>query len=202
MLILACAPSPEKSCNFVQSSQKQRVSWPISGLTIGVHQNVLDQNPDFLDDTIAAAEVWNQHLLSTSYGKRIFGKVIVVDDVQAKSVNVLIKWNSTWDRKLMDEQAKTLLRFKGSEIVRAGIYFNGAAAYGQAGASYFSFSSGPVPKMSQVHFRSVMLHELGHAIGFAHINNEYSVMNRTLSNSTERTSLQKVDKDSLKCEYI
>ena len=48
---------------------------------------------------------------------------------------------------------------------------------------------------------SLLIHELGHAIGFDHILESFSVMNPRLPNGYRRVNLGSLELSSLNCEY-
>ena len=178
---------PEPSCNFVQNSKLQRVSWKGQIAKMYIHQSV----PVEFHKTIkSAADVWNQEV-----GYKVISIESVVNGSGAPSQDGynIIYWMNQWDSQKSEEQARTTIYWKGPYIYEADMRINAK------NHSYSILSDAPT---SQVDFHSLIVHEMGHVLGLSHISNETpSVMHPNLSTGYERRSLTKVDKNSLNCEY-
>ena len=55
--------------------------------------------------------------------------------------------------------------------------------------------------LGKVHFKSLIIHELGHALGLDHNEEQGSVMNSSLASGVIRAEVGMQDTSSLKCEY-
>lgn len=188
-LLVACAPQvePEESCNFIQNSQLQRVSWPHKSITVGLHKNVIHENPEYEAELEKALRRWVD-----ASGTQLFGSIQIVDDVDQGVVDILVRMETDWDDERYSEQAKTVLRYKGSDIYEAEVHLN---------REHNQFYAGVVKQAGKVHMESLLIHELGHAIGLKHISGEYSVMNTHLSTGKSRIYLSETDIQSVQCEY-
>lgn len=104
----------------------------------------------------------------------------------------MLYWFKSWDTKRTSEQARTTIYWSGNEIFEADIRIN---------AADFEYAFGENPNSTEVDLESLLVHELGHALGLAHNPTTGSVMNFSLNEGQERRSLGKPDIASLKCEY-
>lgn len=177
-----------ESCNFVQNSQSLRVSWKSSTpMTLLITSDV----PTEFDDTIkAAAEVWNNSL-----NKELI-RVHRDNNAEAVSANDgknLIVWFKDWADDASQEQARTAIRWEISKLRDADIRVN---------AKHYQFSSkDDPPTIGKIDLLSLMVHEMGHAIGLKHITQNGSVMQVYLTSGVRRTSIGETETNSLKCEY-
>lgn len=195
MGLAACAPQldPEESCNFVQNSMQQRVSWVESPLVVGVEDTV---PREFYPEIERAMAKWQQVL----GGKQVFEpKVKSIRRNEVNTVNISLLWEMSWASTPSSggnastnnvEQAKTSISFQSDNIYRAVIFYN---------ASQNLFSVGRMPGHTDM--ASVTLHELGHALGLDHIQSRTSVMYPKLMTNTERMEPTEEDVNSLQCEY-
>ncbi len=179
---------PEPSCNFVQNSKLQRVSWKGQLAKMYIHSSVPVQ---FHRNIREAAEVWNQQV-----GYKVISIESIVSGKASPSqdgYNIIYWMSSVWEANKKTEQARTTIYWKGSHIYEADIRIN---------AKNHRFSSEIGPLNTKVDFYSLMVHEFGHVLGLAHVNEEKpSVMHAHLSNGKERRELYSLDKDTLSCEY-
>ena len=178
----------EEACSFVQNSQQQRVSWQ-GNLPVKVF--VSDTVPEeFLPAIESALETWNLALGSreifTLAGQLENAQAPVQDGVSA------IYFRDTWEQDRTGEQARTTIFWKGNEIQEADIQINGKD---------FKFFVGDEPESGAVDVESLVLHELGHALGLTHKSSSGSVMAATLPSSSLRREPSKADVDALRCEY-
>jgi hypothetical protein len=197
----ACAvkPSPEKSCNFVQNSEQQRVSW---GSQVPVIMYVDSSVPnEYFEDIRKAAAVWNTRLNREVI--KIGGYVDTKSDPQQDGHNI-IYYLRKWDADKLNEQARTTVYWAGDRIYEADMRINASPE------SRFTFSSGDVLEIGRVDMESLVIHEMGHVLGLAHSNTAGSVMARSLPNiasqsSTDdagiRRNLTTQDEESIRCEY-
>lgn len=187
--LVACQPklTPEADCNFVMSSQIQRVSWK-GQFPVKIY--ISPEVPTELRESVRiAASQWNYK----------FNKEAIViyesDNVPATAkkdgVNA-IYWQKTWDEAKPEEQARTTILWKGDTITEADILVN---------AKNHQFSAFGKLEPHKVDFTSLMVHELGHVLGLQHVEGEPSVMQAKLADSTERIVPTETDVNSLKCEY-
>jgi predicted Zn-dependent protease len=176
----------QPSCNFVQNSEGQRVSWGgESTAKFYVDKSVPNE---YYASIQAAADSWNQ---------KIGHQQIVISGWTDKSgspsqdgMNVIYFMN-TWDANLVNEQARTTIYWSANRITEADILID---------AKNFTFSStGAMP--GQVDMQSLVLHEFGHALGLKHVTSVTSVMVPTLAYDYLRRAPQDFDLTSLKCEY-
>jgi hypothetical protein len=192
VLMPACARKlkPQESCNFVQNSQQQRLSWkghlPIP---LYVHSSVPGEYYDALDRAVA------EYNTKLGEGKEIF-KIVARGvagplDPQRDGYST-IYWFNTWEADRPQEQARTTIFWSGTEIFEADIRIN---------ASKISYYSGADTNISGVDFDSLLVHELGHVLGLAHNVTTGSVMNIELASNYDRRKVGPVDMSSLKCEY-
>lgn len=191
-LMQACSRplAPQPSCNFVQNPEQQRVAWkghiPVK---LYVHSSV----PASANDSIrrAVAE-YNQDL---GHGTEVFRiESFGVDGPlePKKDGFSTIYWFNSWDANKPTEQARTTIYWSGSEIFEADIRIN---------ALNFTYNFSTDTSFPNVDLTSLLVHELGHALGLAHNPAQGSVMNVTLDNQQVRRKLGQVDLTSLKCEY-
>lgn len=176
----------QPSCNFVQNSEGQRVSWGgDSKVNFYVDKSVPNQ---YYASIQAAADSWNQKL-----GREqivIAGWTQTAGSPTQDGQNV-IYFVSSWDANLVNEQARTTIFWNGNRITEADILID---------AANFSFStSGTEP--GRVDMQSLVLHEFGHALGLKHVTDVPSVMVPTLAYDFLRRAPQAFDMSSLKCEY-
>ncbi len=76
------------------------------------------------------------------------------------------------------------------EIKEADIYFND-----------FDYNFSTSPSISTFHLQSVMIHEMGHLIGFGHYTASNSIMNKTLDYNQSKTTLFDIDKIMIDANY-
>lgn len=186
---MACQPklAPEKDCNFVMSSQIQRVSWKTK---LPVKLYISEGVPQELRESIRiAASQWNykigQEAIFISESDNV-PSTPGLDGVNA------IYWQTTWDPNKADEQARTTIHWRGDIINEADILVN---------AKDHQFSPFLDLTPQKIDFTSLMVHEMGHLLGLQHIQGVISVMNPTLALNTSRYTPYDVDMESIKCEY-
>ncbi|MCB0357121.1 MAG: matrixin family metalloprotease, partial [Bdellovibrionales bacterium] len=189
LLLQACGRNidPEPSCNFVQNSKLQRVSWKNKSAKMYIHSSV----PTKYHQTIRnAAKKWNDEL---GYTVISIEASVGGTSLPSKDGYNIIYWLTDWDSEKKSEQARTTIYWTGSKIYEADIRIN---------AKNHKFSTTPETLNGHVDFYSLLVHEMGHVLGLAHVPQEkQSVMQAYLANGVERRKLTEVDQSSLKCEY-
>ncbi len=188
---LISSPDPQPSCNFVQNKDLQRVSWKADlPLKFRVHKDVPKEAYISL---LKAAAQWNH--IST---KKVI-EIVKWDFKESHKKGHLdgvstIYWLDTWESYRSSEQARTTIIWVGDKIKGADIRIN---------SKDFQFSYEAESFNSQkVDFVSLMVHEMGHALGFAHSHERKSVMYPRLSKGYDRRKVKALsDLKSYRCEY-
>ncbi len=180
----------EASCNFVQNPELQRVSWGSHlPLNLYVHSSVPKTAYAALDRAV------NEYNVKLGGGREIF-KIVARGASGAlepkRDGYSMIYWFESWDSTRRSEQARTTIYWTGSEIFEADIRIN---------AANFSYTTGENVNSTEVDLTSLLVHELGHALGLAHTATHGSVMNFSLDEGQDRRKLSESDLASLKCEY-
>lgn len=186
-------PAPQESCNFVQNSDQQRVSW---GAQTPVVLYIDSSVPNIYFDAIkAAAETWN-----AGVGREIIkiGGWTNRSQNQAPDGVNLISFEQSWDGT-RTEQARTTIFWAGSRIYEADVRVN---------ERDFNFFAGSTPEAGKVDMQSLMIHEFGHVLGLRHTEFPQSVMLPTLASASSanstlalRRQLIEEDRKSIRCEY-
>lgn len=189
LFIQACGRDvkPEPSCNFVQNSKLQRVSWRGRVAKFYIHISVPQEYHAQIRE---AAQVWNSEL-----GKEVISIESIVNGGSAPKQDGynIIYWMNEWEENKRSEQARTTIYWSGSKIYEADIKIN---------AKDHNFSVAANAVGGKVDFYSLMVHEFGHVLGLTHIHeNKPSVMHAFLANGNTRRSLTETDLSSLRCEY-
>ena len=179
---------PEESCYFIQNDQLRRISWnshvPIK---LYVHENVPE---DFHQDIRDSVEHWNQKMEQVLFEIESF---YISGAAEPKRDGYpVIYWLDTWDKRKETEQGRTTVYWSGDQINEADIRIN---------AKNFEFSFGEAPVHGKVHFKSLLMHELGHVLGLDHNNQHGSIMNVSLASGVLRNEVGIPDQTSLSCEY-
>lgn len=181
---------PQASCNFVQNPEQQRVSWKTRlPVKLYIHNSVPVNAYSSLDQAVAE---YNQKV---GAGREIFRIVARGVDGAAeprKDGNSVIYWLNTWDPNKPTEQARTTIYWSGVQIFESDIRIN---------AKNFSYYMGDATSFNNLDLTSLMVHELGHALGLAHNNGNGSVMNFSLDEGQDRRKLSSADISNLDCEY-
>lgn len=187
--LIACQPKlePENDCNFVMSSQIQRVSWKNQ---FPIKLYIADTVPTELRESVRiAASQWNYKLSKEAI-------VVLESDNIPKAANKdgvnVIYWIPDWTDGKTTEQARTTIHWKGDMISEADVLIN---------AEDHTFSAFGALEPTKIDFTSLMVHELGHVLGLQHVQESPSVMAPTLAQSTQRIIPTETDLNSLKCEY-
>jgi hypothetical protein len=183
---------PQEACNFVQNPEQQRVSWnkrlPIP---LKLHSSVPPEAYAAID---RAVEEYNRDLGGGNEMFRIIERGTPGDLEPRKDGTSMIYWFTTWDANRPTEQARTTIYWTGVQIFEADIRIN-------ATPSKFKYYFGESTTFADLDLTSLLVHELGHALGLAHNSASGSVMNYSLNDGQERRKLGSIDLNSLKCEY-
>ena len=193
LLVQACAPqtSPQADCNFVMSSDNQRVSWgPETPAVIYIDSSV---PAEFFGAIQASVNTWNENL-----GREVLkigGWTSSYPKEKQDGVNV-IYFDRDWPDSNKDKQAITTIHWAADRIFEADIHVNG-------NPKHFEYFSGPNVVSGRVDVESLLLHEFGHVLGLEHPKVEFkgTVMARRLDDATLRRSPAPGDVADLKCEY-
>ncbi len=191
LLVQACSRplSPEESCNFVQNSQYQRISWKSDNVTLHIDSSV---PAEFIPSVEAAVQVWNAKLNKNIITVVKSSSAGASGAAQKDNVSKLY-WKSTWDENKPNEQARTTVYWQGSRIYEADVQVNAK--------NFAYFKTGEQLDVSKVHIESLLVHEIGHVLGLAHRDDDGSVMKTSLLSGYVRDEPGQIDLSSLKCEY-
>jgi hypothetical protein len=179
-------PKAQSSCNFIQNSDHQRVSW---GAGVPIIMYIDESVPkQYFSAITVAAQVWNKVV-----GHEVLkiGGVVNSGGIPRHDGTNVIYYLSTWELDRAEEQARTTVFWSGSRIFEADIRIN---------ALDHSFYA-DAPAGSQVDMQSLMVHEFGHVLGLVHAEAPKSVMARTLAPATLRREVAGYDLNSIRCEY-
>lgn len=181
---------PQESCNFVQNPELQRVSWKKNlPLKMYVHSSV---PTDAYPAIKRAVQQYNDTLGGGEEVIRIvgFGQGGELDP--SRDGYSMIYWFNTWDANKPTEQARTTIYWQGTEIYEADVRIN---------AKNFTYYTDDGTTFNDLDLESLVVHELGHALGLAHTPLKGSVMNPILGEGQVRRKLGLNDVSDLKCEY-
>ncbi len=189
LLVSACTqkPAPQDSCNFVQNTEIQRVSWK-SNVPVSIYNH--DSFPvEHLTALKSAFKRWEDkigHPLFKLSGTHGGPKLAKRDGVSA------IYWMDDWEADKSGEQARTTIYWEGTQIKEADIKLN---------AKDFTISHASPLLGSTIDLESLLVHELGHVLGLQHNESGKSVMAVILSYLEVRQEPYPIDVSSIKCEY-
>lgn len=211
----SCTPQqlrPESSCGFVQDEHRQRISWK-QQFPIPIF--VESQFPkEYRPAIAAAAEVWESAL-----GSPLFEIHQLEEGSELHQDNQsIIYWSTRWNNDSREEQGQTKLYTQGPQIIESDIKINASAKdfefYLKSpqenlrkssselnlenSNSVLAESSNELPK---IHLVSLLVHELGHFLGFDHNQDNESVMKERLAPEEERVKLSEQDLQHLHCVY-
>ncbi len=182
---------PETPCNFVQNGDLKRVSWnTMTPVKLYIHKSMpLTTYPEMENVIRESVKAWND----------VAGREIIrIEAFQAGGTDMprkdgysMMYWMSSWEAGQVSEQARTTIYWSGSQIYEADLRINGRD---------HRYYVGNDTAFSGVDFKSLIIHELGHALGLAHAISD-SVMNASLSSGYDRRQITDEDQKSIRCEY-
>ena len=190
LLIQACGRNldPEASCNFVQNSQMQRVSWQDRQARFYIHDSLPQEYHQAVKN---AANRWNL----------VVGREIIkIESSVGGSINpgrdgynIIYFFFNNWEDNRKSEQARTTIYWSGKRIYEADIRINNED---------HNFSAETNAVAGKVDLESLLVHEFGHVLGLAHVpSSQTSVMLANLANGDPRRDISDFDKGNLQCEY-
>ncbi len=201
MILGACAEQPpaEESCNFVMNSNQRRVSWALMPIRFYADTSISDEQFFAIKE---AMKVWNDE-----FNRPVFELVGLTQQLPAPLFHsdgrvVADGYNGIYvmpaenfeNSRTKNEQARTSISFRGDYIYESDILIDASEK--------FYYENQEIRSSTQmVHFKSLIVHELGHALGLEHIDEDESVMNPKLQFGQYRTTISERDFESLACEY-
>lgn len=176
------------SCHFVQNSQGARISWKSS---VPAHFIITSTVPPNYDQAILnAAATWNRQKRMTLievHRDNSYPTAAANDGTNG------IYFLNAWDSGETKEQGRTAIKWDISKIRDADIKIN---------AQHFKFfNEGDTNTAGKISIESLILHEMGHALGLKHIEESGSSMQPYLASGISRNWAGDVDINSLNCEY-
>lgn len=178
----------QDSCHFNRNDLGVRISWKNSmPVNMIIHKSV----PERYDvDIIAAANMWNaateKNLLRVQRDNSF-------DGGPGNDRKNVIYWMNTWDSSAAKEQARTSTAVNLSRIIDADIKINGQ--------NFMYALSTEMIGSNSVSFKSLMIHEMGHAIGLQHFNDGSGVMSPYLASGLQRYNISSYERSEVACEY-
>ncbi|UOF00152.1 matrixin family metalloprotease [Bdellovibrio reynosensis] len=181
------ASAAETNCGFVSNSYGQRVSWKKNiPLTLKVYN---DFPTEYLEVLNKAAAHWNDAAGMTLLMFENTGTSLAA--TSKDGANTLL-WKQEWPEKLSKLQGVTNLYWNNNELTEADIQINN---------KNFNFFTESATTPYDLHLESLLIHELGHALGLRHQSTVPSVMWAILNGGVKRIEISAADRESIKCEY-
>lgn len=188
LLATACTRSipPETSCNFLMSSNQQRITWGTNNLPITLY---IDSSvpPSYVPVIEAAAATWNESS-TLAIGKSLF-KIETSNPSTNNTIYFMTSWPAGWTT---NEEAMTRDSFSGDSMYQTNVYID---------AQNFQFDVTNSGNPNLVNLESLMIHELGHTVGLMHDLNVQSVMYPSLAFGQIRDTIDQVNINSIACGY-
>lgn len=181
----------EDACGFLENTQEQRLTWT-ENLPITLYIDSSIPN-NYVDSIHNAAKTWNdagqsiinQDFFTFSSGDPGSG------EVAQDGYNKIYLYGG-WPFPVQFEGVTTTY-WVGSRIFESDIKIDGA--------NFAYFLDANHPDNSKIHLESLVLHELGHVIGLAHVLNLDSVMQPNLTVGQVRDVLGQTDLNDIRCGY-
>jgi hypothetical protein len=178
----------QPDCGFVQNVYGERISWKDKlPIAVNIHESV---PVEFRATLIKALTSWE-----TTAGRKLFDvrEVSASGPIEPRQdgANVIYFMNQ-WEAQKSTEQARTSVYWVGDQIKEFDIRLN---------AKDFKFYTEMPQNGLEVHLLSLMIHEVGHALGLKHRDTSPSVMGTYLASNFTRDQLTPVDRQSFACEY-
>lgn len=176
-----------ENCLYTRNNAGRIVSWKsVRPINFYLSKNIPEEWRTVVND---AAKVWispqGSQLISISYD--LSSSLTPKND--RKNIIYWIDSGALFNY----QQGQTIVRWLENQIIDADIIIN---------SKDFSFYSDIPENNRKIHFKSLLIHEFGHALGLKHAQDVLSVMYPELAYSQIRQDLSEIDTTSLKCEYL